>query len=144
MGLRTAAGWARRRTVLLVGAVGIAVLLASLTGLGPVPPVQCLWERRDGWIVEIPQNAPTPQAVGRAVGAQTKCVTVEVGVVDWNRVPEGRLAVRPPGPKVSINGDGTIQLWVEGRPDEATDPCRPLGPRSLPPAGCPGGLNRAL
>lgn len=144
MGLGAAGGWLRRPKTVVIGVTTAAVLLAGLIGIGPVRPVPCLWERLDGWIVEIPEDARTPGAVERAIGAQTRCVSVEVGVVNWNLVPEGQLAVRAPGPRVDINGDRVVQLWVEGGPDEATDPCRPLGPQTAPPAGCPGGLMRAL
>ena len=130
--MATTGRWGRRHARRIVGAAIAATLVVSVTGIGPVPPVQCLWERMDGWIVEIPEDSLTPQGVKRSVGGQTRCVNVEVGVVDWNLVPEGQLAVRPPGPKVSIDGDRTIQLWVEGAPDEATDPCRPLEPQEIP------------
>ena len=115
-----------------MGLAVAATLLVSITGIGPVPPVQCLWERMDGWIVEISEDALTPESVKRSVSSQTRCVNVEVGVVDWNLVPEGQLAVPPPSPRVSISGDQNIQLWVEGRPHEATDPCRPLRPQLTP------------
>ena len=128
---------------LLVFAIGVGCL-AALTALAvvnavPLRAVGCFVDGRDGWFLELPSGARSVREVRRAVGAQTECVPVEVGYVDWNLVAEDSLAVPVDAPRTWVPRGGRIKVWVEGRPEDATDRCAPMGPRTAPPAGCPGG-----
>ena len=131
---------------LLIYAIGVG-FLAGLTGLmvlaavngTPLRALGCLVDGRDGWIVELPSDARTAQDVRQAVRAQTECVPVDVGYVNWNLVPEGSLAFPVDASRTWVPGGGAIKVWVEGSPEDATDACAPMGPRTAPPAGCPGG-----
>lgn len=125
--------WAGRAAV-ITAVVGI---VAALFDVGPIHAAACAWQGRDGFIVELPAELRTPQEVRRVVRAQTRCVPVEVGYVSWGVVGEGLLA-RSAGPlRRWVPLGESIKIWVEGTPEQATDPCRPADPRHAPPSGCP-------
>jgi hypothetical protein len=124
-------GW---RVVVSVGvAVAVAVsILALVFDGGPLHAARCLVEGRDGWYVEYPRDAVTADEISEAIPS---CLPVHIGYVDWNEVAEGELAFVPFG-KSWFDHNDSVTLWVEGRAAQATDPCRPLGPSIVPPAGC--------
>lgn len=127
---------------LLAAIVSLAIgasILAAVFAAGPIHALRCVVEGRDGWTVELPSDLLTPEDVKRAVQAQTTCVSVEVGYVDWGIVGEGQLAVPVNGPRTWVPLGGAIEIWVEGSAAQASEPCAPLGPSAAPPAGCPGG-----
>jgi len=116
--------------------ITVLVSIATFVFLdaGPLHALSCLVAGRDGRLVEYPESAVTADEVIESVRQETTCVPVNVGYVDWDRVPEGQLA-RSPGFRDSFRHGATVQLWVEGSADQAMNPCRPLGPRNVSTLG---------
>jgi hypothetical protein len=122
----------------LLFTVSVSIAAFVFLDAGPFHALSCLVDGRDGWLVEYPTSAVTADEIIETVRQETTCVPVNVGYVDWDRVPEGQLA-RPPKFRDWFRLGAALQLWVEGSADQAIDPCRPLGPRMSPPSDCPGG-----
>lgn len=122
---------------------GFAALGVVAVKSPPFHALRCAVSGRDGWIVELPPHPRTPDEVRQTVQAQTSCVPVEEGYVNWNLVEEGLLAVPVSSPRMAVESGGTIKVWVEGTAEQASDRCAPLGPRTAPPPGCRGGAQRA-
>ena len=133
----------RQRFWRFVGVVVATVTVASVAAFvlfdtGPLHAAACYVGGRGGWYVEYPHDAVTADEIREVVPS---CVSVRVGYVGWNEVADGELAIVPRG-RDGFSHDDSIVVWVEGSVDEATDPCRPLGPHAMPPADCPGGPQR--
>lgn len=122
--------------VAVLAATGVTISVVAFGfDTGPLHAARCLLGAREGWHVDYPQNATTPDDIREVI---PPCVPVHVGYVNWNDVPEGELAIEVYG-RDRFGHDDSLTLWVEGSAADATDPCRPLGPSEAPPEDCHGG-----
>ena len=133
----------QQRVWRFVGVVVATATVASVAAFvwfdaGPIHAATCYVGGLDGWYVEYPPDAVTADEIREVIPS---CVSVRVGYVNWNEVRDGELAIAPWG-RDWFSYDDSRMLWVEGSADEATDPCRPLGPQAAFPADCPGGPQR--
>lgn len=108
-----------------------AVIAVSIAAAQPLHSLRCLWEGRDGWIVEHPQSSVSEAVFRRVVADQTSCVDLTVRRVNTDAVADG-FVVRPIGGRSWVPGTGGIEVLVESAPGEKVIECgesiRPVSP----------------